>query len=256
MPSTAHGWWTQYLDFVERQQRRAGHHQLALACPATRSPTSPPPTPPSTRAASRTRGRTRSTSTARPTSRTRPTAPGTSPGWSGPAPTACGRTGPAAATCTTTSATCSSATRPASTSPRASGGSTASTPRRPARSSSVTPSRRTTRSPPRRPASAKILVGGGRTTGNIAVNLQRLDTTSGIVQNNQVRVLVQRIPYNGGGAVAGPVTVANSVVTLSNNAATVNLPHTNPTTPSPSRCCRRRTAASSRSPSPSTPSSA
>ena len=36
--------------------------------------------------------------------------------------------------------------------------------------------------------SAKILVGGGRTTGNVAVNLQRLDTTSGIVQNNQVRV--------------------------------------------------------------------
>ncbi|GAB3891202.1 RICIN domain-containing protein [Kibdelosporangium lantanae] len=74
--------------------------------------------------------------------------------------------------------------------------------------------------------SAKILVGGGSTTGNIAVNLQRLDTTSGIVQNNQVRVLVQRIPYNNGGAVAGPVTVQNSVVTLSNNATTVNLPHT------------------------------
>jgi hypothetical protein len=74
---------------------------------------------------------------------------------------------------------------------------------------------------------AKILVGGGRTTGNVAVGLKRLDTTSGVVQNNQVRVLVQRIPYNGGGAVAGPVTVQNSVVTLSGNATTVNLPHTN-----------------------------
>jgi hypothetical protein len=74
---------------------------------------------------------------------------------------------------------------------------------------------------------AKILVGGGGTTGNLAVNLQRLDTTSGIVQNNQVRVLVQRIPYNGGGPVQGPVTVQNSVVTLSGNATTVNLPHTN-----------------------------
>jgi hypothetical protein len=74
---------------------------------------------------------------------------------------------------------------------------------------------------------AKILVGGGRTTGNVAVGLRRLDTTSGVVQNNQVRVLVQRIPYNGGGAVAGPVTVQNSVVTLSGNATTVNLPHTN-----------------------------
>ena len=39
------------------------------------------------------------------------------------------------------------------------------------------------------------LVGGG-TTGNIAVNLHALDTTSGIVQNNQMRVLAQRIPYN------------------------------------------------------------
>ncbi|GAA1383977.1 RICIN domain-containing protein [Catellatospora chokoriensis] len=74
---------------------------------------------------------------------------------------------------------------------------------------------------------ARILVGGGGTTGNIAVNLQRLDTTSGIVQNNQVRVLAQRIPYNGGGAVAGPVTVQDTTVTLSGNAITVNLPHTN-----------------------------
>jgi hypothetical protein len=74
---------------------------------------------------------------------------------------------------------------------------------------------------------AKVLVGGGGTTGNVAVNLQRLDTTAGVVQNNQVRVRVQLIPHNGGGAVQGPVTVQNSVVTLTNNAATVNLPHSN-----------------------------
>jgi hypothetical protein len=74
---------------------------------------------------------------------------------------------------------------------------------------------------------AKVLVGGGGTTGNVAVALQRVDATSGIVENNQVRVVVQRIPYNGGGAVSGPVTVQNSVVTLSGNATTVNLPHTN-----------------------------
>ncbi|MET8763441.1 ricin-type beta-trefoil lectin domain protein [Lentzea sp. NPDC004782] len=74
---------------------------------------------------------------------------------------------------------------------------------------------------------AKILVGGGSTTGNLAVGLQRLDTTTGIVQNNQVRVLVQRIPYNNGGAVQGPVTVQNSVVSLSGNAVTVNVPHNN-----------------------------
>jgi hypothetical protein len=77
------------------------------------------------------------------------------------------------------------------------------------------------------PGVAKILVGGGGTTGNIAVNLQRLDTTTGIVQNNQVRIIAQRIPYNGGGAVQGPVTIQNFVATLSNNATTVNLPHTN-----------------------------
>ncbi|WP_310742366.1 ricin-type beta-trefoil lectin domain protein [Microbispora sp. H13382] len=74
---------------------------------------------------------------------------------------------------------------------------------------------------------AKVLVGGGRTTGDIAVGLQRLDATSGIVQNNQVRVVAERIPYNGGGAVAGPVTVQNTVVTLSGNGTTVHLPHTN-----------------------------
>lgn len=74
---------------------------------------------------------------------------------------------------------------------------------------------------------AKVLVGGGGTTGNVAVALRRLDATTGIVQGNQVRVLVQRIPYNGGGAVAGPVTVQNSVLTLSGNAVTVNIPHTN-----------------------------
>jgi hypothetical protein len=75
--------------------------------------------------------------------------------------------------------------------------------------------------------SAKILVGGGRTTGNVAVSLRRLDTTSGIVQNNQVRVVVQRVPYNSAGAVAGPITVQDSAMTLSNNAVTVNLSHSN-----------------------------
>jgi hypothetical protein len=47
------------------------------------------------------------------------------------------------------------------------------------------------------------------------------------VQNNQVRVVVQSIPFNNGGAVSGPVTVQNSVVTLSGNATTVNVSHTN-----------------------------
>jgi len=74
---------------------------------------------------------------------------------------------------------------------------------------------------------AKVLVGGGTTTGNVAVGLQRLDATTGIVRDNQVRVVVERVPHNGGGAVAGRVTVQDTVVTLSNNATTVNVPHTN-----------------------------
>ncbi|GAA3926558.1 RICIN domain-containing protein [Actinoplanes auranticolor] len=74
---------------------------------------------------------------------------------------------------------------------------------------------------------ARILVGGGGTTGNVAVRLNRIDATSGIVAGNQVRVRVQRIPYNAGAAVAGPVTVSDSTVTLSGNATTVNLPHSN-----------------------------
>ncbi|MEU4747059.1 RICIN domain-containing protein, partial [Actinosynnema sp. NPDC023658] len=95
------------------------------------------------------------------------------------------------------------------------------------RIAAVTPSQSYDAFATKAPGEAKVLVGGGRTTGNIAVRLQRLDATEGIVANNQVRVLVERIPYNGGGAVQGPVTVSNSIVTLSSNAATVNLPHSN-----------------------------
>ncbi|WP_436535938.1 RICIN domain-containing protein [Actinoplanes sp. HUAS TT8] len=70
---------------------------------------------------------------------------------------------------------------------------------------------------------AKVLVGGGRTTGNLTVNLQALNTTSGVVINNQVRVRVQRIPSNSGGAVAGPTTVQDRVVTLTGNATSVTV---------------------------------
>ncbi|GAB2812132.1 RICIN domain-containing protein [Lentzea nigeriaca] len=91
----------------------------------------------------------------------------------------------------------------------------------------VTPSQNYDGFATKAPGEAKILVGGGRTTGNIAVNLRRLDTTEGIVKNNQVRVLAERIPYNNGGAVSGPVTAIDTVVTLNNNGTTVNLPHSN-----------------------------
>ncbi|NUW33351.1 ricin-type beta-trefoil lectin domain protein [Nonomuraea sp. SMC257] len=90
---------------------------------------------------------------------------------------------------------------------------------------SVTPSRSYDAFATKADGNAKILVGGGSTTGNVAVDLQRLDATSGVVRNNQVRVVTQRIPYNGGGAVSGPVTVQDSTVTLSGTGTTVNLPH-------------------------------
>ncbi|MFB9239445.1 beta-xylosidase, partial [Plantactinospora siamensis] len=75
--------------------------------------------------------------------------------------------------------------------------------------------------------SARILIGGNKTTGNVAVNLQGLNATGGIVVNNQVRVVVENIPYNNGGVVSGPTTVRDSVVTLSNNGTTVTVSHAN-----------------------------
>ncbi|WP_433796753.1 RICIN domain-containing protein [Actinoplanes sp. CA-252034] len=70
---------------------------------------------------------------------------------------------------------------------------------------------------------AKVLVGGGRTTGTVTVNLRNLGSTSGVVVGNQVRVRVQRIPYNSGGAVPGPVTVQDRVVTLTGDATAVTI---------------------------------
>ena len=71
--------------------------------------------------------------------------------------------------------------------------------------------------------SAKVLVGSGRTTGTLTVNLQGLNATSGVVAGNQVRIRVQRIPYNNNAAVAGPVTVQDRVVTLNGNATAVSI---------------------------------
>ncbi|MEW2118195.1 RICIN domain-containing protein [Streptomyces sp. NPDC005474] len=73
---------------------------------------------------------------------------------------------------------------------------------------------------------AKILIGSNGNTGNVTVNLNRLDTTS-VVENGQVRAVVQRIP-NGNGA-AGPITISDTTLTVSNNAASVTVPYTNAT---------------------------
>src|SRR5436190_168255 len=69
---------------------------------------------------------------------------------------------------------------------------------------------------------AKVLLGNRGTTGTVGVVLNRLDATS-VVRNNQMRVVVQRVPYNGGAAVSGPVTVSDQTMTVSGNTATVNV---------------------------------
>ncbi|AUG81787.1 beta-xylosidase [Kitasatospora sp. MMS16-BH015] len=68
---------------------------------------------------------------------------------------------------------------------------------------------------------AKILLGSNGNTGNITVNLGHLDTTS-VVENGQVRAVVQRLSNANG--VAGPTTVSDSNLTVDNNAASVTLP--------------------------------
>ncbi|MBD0839297.1 RICIN domain-containing protein [Streptomyces sp. TRM68416] len=72
---------------------------------------------------------------------------------------------------------------------------------------------------------AKILLGNDGNTGDVTVNLHRLDTTS-VVENSRVRAIVQRIPNNGGDAVTGPVTVSDQTLTVSGNSASVSVPWT------------------------------
>jgi hypothetical protein len=75
---------------------------------------------------------------------------------------------------------------------------------------------------------AKILLGSNGNSGNVAVRLNRLDTTS-VVENGRVRAIVQRVPHNGGGAVTGPVTVSDRALTVSGNSASVSVPWTDAT---------------------------
>jgi hypothetical protein len=72
---------------------------------------------------------------------------------------------------------------------------------------------------------AKVLLGNHGTTGTMTVALNRLDTTS-VVTGGQVRAILQRVPYNGGGAVTGPVTVTDQLLTVSGNSASVSVPWT------------------------------
>ncbi|WP_245983926.1 RICIN domain-containing protein [Streptomyces tateyamensis] len=73
---------------------------------------------------------------------------------------------------------------------------------------------------------AKVLLGSNGNTGNTTVNLTGLNTTS-VVQNGRVRAVVQRIPDGNGAAVAGPVTIADTLLAVNGNAASVTLPYGN-----------------------------
>ncbi|MGW2830901.1 RICIN domain-containing protein [Streptomyces sp. NPDC001286] len=72
----------------------------------------------------------------------------------------------------------------------------------------------------------KLLLGSNGNTGNVTVGLTGLDTTS-VVESGKVRAVVQRVPYNSGAAVAGPETVSDAVLSVSNNAASVSIPWSN-----------------------------
>ncbi|MFD5537072.1 RICIN domain-containing protein [Streptomyces sp. NPDC127079] len=71
---------------------------------------------------------------------------------------------------------------------------------------------------------AKILLGSNGNTGNVTVHLTGLNTTS-VVDNGQVRAVVQRIPWNSGAAVTGPTTIADTTLSVSNNAASLTVPY-------------------------------
>ncbi|MFL6117190.1 MAG: RICIN domain-containing protein [Catenulispora sp.] len=73
---------------------------------------------------------------------------------------------------------------------------------------------------------AKILIGRIGNTGTVTVHLNGLNTTS-VVENGLVRAVVQRIPNNSGASVAGPTTISDANLAVSNNAASVTVPYTN-----------------------------
>ncbi|WP_232246691.1 RICIN domain-containing protein [Kitasatospora mediocidica] len=73
---------------------------------------------------------------------------------------------------------------------------------------------------------AKVLLGSNGSTGNVTVNLTGLNTTS-VVQNGRVRAVLQRVPDDNGAAVDGPVTVSDTTLAVSGNAASVTVPYSN-----------------------------
>jgi hypothetical protein len=66
---------------------------------------------------------------------------------------------------------------------------------------------------------ARVLLGTAGTTGTVTVNLTGLGATPFLVQDGQVRVTLQRVPFNNGGTVTDPTTVFDQNLPVSNNAA-------------------------------------
>lgn len=76
-------------------------------------------------------------------------------------------------------------------------------------------------------ANAKVLLGSRGTTGTMTLRLNRLDTVPGLVTGGRVRVIVQRVPDNGGGAVTGPAVVTDTMLSVSGDSVSVSVPWTN-----------------------------
>jgi hypothetical protein len=74
---------------------------------------------------------------------------------------------------------------------------------------------------------AAVLLGNHGVTGDIAVSLQRLDTT-GLVANGTVRAVLERVPQGDGGASSGRVVVSDRTIAVSGNTASVTVPWGNP----------------------------
>jgi hypothetical protein len=72
---------------------------------------------------------------------------------------------------------------------------------------------------------AQILLGSAGNTGTVTVNLTGLDTTA-VAGDGTVRAVLERIPYDEGAAVEGPVPVSDEVLTVTDSGASVAVPWT------------------------------
>ena len=70
---------------------------------------------------------------------------------------------------------------------------------------------------------AAVLLGNHGVTGDVTVNLNRLDTT-GLVQNGTVRAVLERVAHGNGGASAGRTVVFDRTVPVANDTAALTVP--------------------------------